>query len=121
MPQVQSFAQRLSSAVAAAMAAAGIALSAYAAHAALDAEGARRVGNAALFLLVQGAAGAALLPQAGDGWTRAAIRMQMGGCLLFSLSLLAKQWLGWPSTLAPAGGMAMIAGWLWLAVQRMRR
>ncbi len=113
--------QRIPSAIAALMAAAGIALSAYAAHAALDAEGARRVGNAALFLLVQGATGAALLPRANGRGEQGAILLQIAGCLLFSTSLVAKQWLGWPSTLAPAGGMAMIAGWLWLAVLRLWR
>ncbi|PNS09713.1 DUF423 domain-containing protein [Solilutibacter silvestris] len=110
---------RIPSVVAALMAAAGIALSAYAAHAPLDAEGARRVGNAALFLLVQGVAGSVLLPQASGSGERGAILLQIAGCLVFSISLVAKQWLGWPSTLAPAGGMAMIAGWLWLAVRRM--
>ena len=113
--------QRSASALAAVMAAAGIALSAYASHAALDAEGARRVGNAALFLLVQGAAGSALLPRACGRGERGAILLQVAGCLVFSASLLVNQWLGWPSTLAPAGGMAMIAGWLWLAALRMRR
>lgn len=113
-------AQRFASAIAAVMAAAGIALSAYAAHASLDAEGARRIGNAALFLLVQGAAAAAMLPNATGYWVRGAIVLQVAGCLLFSGSLVAKQWLGWPSTLAPAGGMAMIAGWLWLSALRLR-
>lgn len=108
------------SAIAAMMAAAGIALSAYAAHASLDAEGARRIGNAALFLLVQGTVGAAMLPHAHSKGERGAILLQIAGCLLFSVSLVAKQWLGWPSTLAPAGGMAMIAGWLWLAALRLR-
>ena len=117
---VSTFPNRIASATAAVMAGAGIALSAYAAHATLDAEGARRVGTAALFLLVQGAAASALLPPAAGRGERGAILLQIAGCLLFSASLLAKQWLGWPSTLAPAGGMAMIAGWLWLAVSRMR-
>ncbi len=120
MPVSNAF-QRIPSVIAALMAAAGIALSAYAAHATLDAEGARRIGNAAVFLLVQGAAGSAMLPQAAGKGERGAILLQIAGCLLFSLSLVAKQWLGWPSTLAPAGGMAMIAGWLWLAAQRLWR
>lgn len=118
---VQTAIQRVASAIAALMAAGGIALSAYAAHATLDAEGARRIGGAALFLLVQGAAGSAMLPHAGGRGERGAILLQLAGCLLFSISLVAKQWLGWPSTLAPAGGMAMIAGWLWLAALRLWR
>ncbi|MBS0217201.1 MAG: DUF423 domain-containing protein [Proteobacteria bacterium] len=118
---VQTTIQRAAAAVAALMAATGIALSAYAAHAALDAEGARRIGGAALFLLVQGAAGSAMLPHASARGERGAILLQIAGCLLFSLSLIAKQWLGWPSTLAPAGGMTMIAGWLWLAALRLWR
>lgn len=117
---VPTLVQRSASAASAVMAAAGIALSAYAAHATLDAEGARRIATAALFLLVQGAAASALLPQAAGRGLRGAIVLQLAGCLLFSASLLAKHWLGWPSTLAPAGGMAMIIGWLWLAALRMR-
>lgn len=120
MPTSTAF-QRIPSAIAALMTGAGIALSAYAAHAPLDPEGARRIGSAALFLLVQGAAGSALLPQAASRGERGAIQLQIAGCLLFSTSIVARQWLGWPSTLAPAGGMAMFAGWLWLAAQRLWR
>lgn len=118
MPHSQPAVQRIPSTLAALMAAAGIALSAYAAHATLDAEGAKRIGNAALFLFVQGVAGSAMLPHAVGKGERCAIGLQIAGCLLFSLSLVAKQWLGWPSTLAPAGGTVMIAGWLWLAALR---
>src|SRR5690606_20181477 len=43
------------------------------------------------------------------------------GLLLFAGSLLGKALAGWPSTLAPAGGVLLMAGWLILAVSAFRQ
>jgi uncharacterized membrane protein YgdD (TMEM256/DUF423 family) len=93
--------------------AAGVALSAAAAHA-----GGGNLGTAATMLLAHApvlvAVGLAGKGRA-LGW---AALLLLAGVLLFAGDLLARHWLGgrlFPFA-APAGGVAMIAGWLAIAV-----
>ncbi|GAB1595408.1 DUF423 domain-containing protein [Lysobacter claricitrinus] len=99
--------------------ASGVGLSAYAAHAATgDAQ--RWLYTAAAMALVHGIALVAYAPRR----SRAGGFAQVGfvlGVLLFSGSLVAAHALGWPTPLAPAGGMLLIAGWLLVAVERASR
>jgi uncharacterized membrane protein YgdD (TMEM256/DUF423 family) len=46
--------------------------------------------------------------------------LMLAGMLLFCGSLVGAAFADAPSTLAPAGGLAMIAGWLLLAADRLR-
>lgn len=101
------------------LAAVAVALSAYAAHAA---EGAAqsRLHTAALFAFGHGVAFVGLAPLVQGRWRLgAAIALQLG-VLLFSGSLIANVLLGWPTTLAPTGGLLLIAGWLAWAFAALR-
>lgn len=98
-------------------AAAGVALSAYAAHAALGEE-ASRLQTAALFAFGHGAALSALAHVPGNRSMRIALSAIAAGVLLFSGSLAGRALMQWPSTLAPFGGVLLIAGWLLYAVGR---
>lgn len=96
-----------------------VALAAYAAH---GAEGAAqgRLLQAAAFAFGHGLALAALAPLAPAGLARVSLAAMLAGVLLFSGSLAAGALLGWPTTLAPAGGMLMIGGWLVHGWRRLR-
>jgi uncharacterized membrane protein YgdD (TMEM256/DUF423 family) len=100
-------------------AAAGVALSAYAAHA-VDADARASLSSAALFALVHGIALAALSRQ-----TRrigmVALAALLLGTLLFSGSLVGAHFFALPTRPAPVGGMLMIGGWLLYAVDAFRR
>ena len=101
------------------LAAIAVALSAYAAHAA---EGAAqlRLHTAAVFAFGHGVAFVALAPQVQGRWRLgASIALQLG-LLLFSGSLIANVLLGWPTALAPTGGLLLIAGWLAWAIAALR-
>lgn len=98
------------------LAAAGVALSAYAAHA----DGAARLQSAALMALVHGAALAALGGRAHRGLGRAALLALALGTLLFAGTLLGAQLAGWSTRPAPAGGLLMIGGWLLYAIDALR-
>ena len=113
-------AHRTLTAVGAVLAAAGVALSAYAAHAA---EGVARANlqSAALFALVHGVALAALSRQTPHRLGTAALSMLLIGVLLFSGSLVAAHFFGAPTRLAPAGGSLLILGWLLYAADAFRR
>jgi len=101
------------------LAAAAVALSAYAAHgAAQDAQG--RLQIAAVFAFGHGIALAALGPRAARRSGTVALAALLLGTLLFSGSLAAAQLFGTPTQLAPAGGMLLIAGWLLLAADALR-
>ncbi|WP_162823776.1 DUF423 domain-containing protein [Lysobacter sp. TY2-98] len=97
----------------------GVGLSAYAAHAATgDAQHA--LYTAAAMALVHAVALVSYAP----GRSRAGSLAQFAfalGVLLFSGSLVGAHVLGWPTRLAPAGGMILIAGWLFAAVERSSR
>lgn len=99
---------------------AGVALSAYAAHGA-EASVRANLQSAALFALVHGVALAALSRQTPRRAGTIALWMLAVGVLLFSGSLTAAHVFATPTTLAPIGGMLMIAGWLLYAVDALRR
>ena len=102
------------------MAAAAIALSAYAAHgAAGDAQASLQLAGG--FALVHGVALAGLAPRAGRGWARAALQAMLLGAWLFCGSLAAAHFFGTPTLLAPLGGGLMILAWLVVAIDAMRR
>jgi len=101
-------------------AAAAVALSAYAAHAAQGPAQAR-LQTAALFAFGHGLALAVLAPLATRGSTRLALAMLYAGMLLFAGSLVLNVLAQWPTTLAPFGGILLIAGWLLYAVDALRR
>jgi uncharacterized membrane protein YgdD (TMEM256/DUF423 family) len=98
------------------LAAASIALSAYASHAS-HGPGQARLQLATVFAFGHGLALAALAPQQPARRLRQlALYALAGGVVLFSGSLAASVLASWPTTLAPFGGMLMIGGWLALAV-----
>ncbi|TWT21342.1 DUF423 domain-containing protein [Luteimonas marina] len=101
------------------LAAAAVALSAYAAH---GAEGGARTGlqTAALFAFGHGLALVAL-PRAGQSRTMlAALAMLLAGTLLFSGALVSKYLFDGPSATAPFGGSVLILGWLLCAVSVLK-
>ncbi len=99
-----------------------VALAAYAAHASgLDAETRAGLSNACLIALAHGVALAALGPLAVRRMALLGLAAIGLGTLLFTGSVAAAA-LGWgPSTLAPAGGVLMIVGWLAHALGQWRR
>lgn len=101
-------------------AACAVALSAYAAHAVQGADQ-TRLQTAAFFAFGHGVAMAALAPAASRGLARFGLALLCLGVLLFSGSLTFKVIAQWPTTLAPLGGMLLIAGWALYAVDAMRR
>lgn len=102
------------------LAAAGVGLSAYAAHAS-DLAARPGLQSAALMALVHGVALAALVPHAARRTGLTALAMLLVGVLLFSGSLAAAHALGTPTRLAPAGGSLLILGWLLYAADALRR
>lgn len=112
--------QRTFAATGALLAAAGSALSAYAAHAV---EGAARASlqSAALFALVHGIALAAFSRQTPHRIGIVALAALLLGTLLFSGSLVGAHVWSLPTRLAPVGGMLMIGGWLLYALDAFRR
>lgn len=102
------------------LAAAGIALAAYAAHGAIGA-GRAPLQMAALFAFGDGIALAALAPRAVRPLARIALAALLFGVLLFSGSLAAAHFFGMPVTLAPYGGGLMILAWLVYAADGLRR
>lgn len=101
-------------------AACAVALSAYAAHAA-QGEDQARLHTAAFFAFGHGVALAAMAPAAVRGLARFGLASLFLGALLFSGSLVLKVLAQWPTTLAPLGGMLLIAGWVLYAVDAMRK
>ena len=101
-------------------ASAGVALSAYAAHA-VDAGARGSLQSAALFALVHGVALAALPRQASRRTGLFALSMLALGTLFFSGSLVAAHAFGMPTRLAPFGGILLILGWIVFAIDAIRR
>ena len=102
------------------LAAASIALAAYASHGVGGAVQARLM-LAAVFGFGHGLALAALAPLAVRWVARIALFGWLIGTLLFSGSLAASHFLGASTALAPIGGSVLILAWLLLAVDAMRR
>lgn len=101
-------------------AAAAVALSAYATHAA-QGEARSQLQTAALFAFGHGIALAALAPFTRDLLGRLALLAVWLGVLLFSGSVVGHVLAQWPATLAPSGGTLLIAGWLLFAIDLLRR
>lgn len=97
-----------------------VALGAYASHG-LQGEAAGRAGLAALFLFGHGLALQLLLREARGRLRLIAAGAMLLGVLLFAGSLCAAVFLGWPTRLAPAGGLLLIASWLLIAIDSFRR
>lgn len=103
------------------LAAASVALAAYAAHAA-DPAARASLQSAVSFAFGHGIALAALSPWCQRPAAALALALLLLGTLLFSGSLAAAHFLGSPTTLAPAGGMLMMAAWLgWALTILVRR
>ena len=117
---VSNSGSRALTACGAVLAAAGIALSAYAAHGA-SGEGKEPLQMAALFAFGHGIALAAIAPRPARPLARIALVAMLVGALLFSGSLTAAQFLGAPTMLAPYGGGMMILAWLVFAIDALRR
>ncbi len=113
-------AHRILAASGALLAAAGVGLSAYAAHAA-EAVPRGSLQSAALFALVHGIALAALSRQTPHRFGTTALWMLLIGVLLFSGSLVAAHFFATPTGLAPIGGSLLILGWLLYAADALRR
>lgn len=97
-----------------------VALGAYASHG-LEGEAAGRAGLAALFLFGHGLALQLLMRDAAGRLRALAGGTMLSGLLLFAGSLCAAVFLGWPTRLAPAGGLLLIAAWLMIALDTFRR
>ena len=112
-------ATRMLGAAGSVLAAFAVGLAAYAAH---GAEGAAqlRLAQAAAFAFGHGLALAALAPSVVRPLGRLALAALLLGVLLFAGSLVGGALRGWPTTLAPAGGMLMIGGWLLHGWTRLR-
>ena len=102
------------------VAAAAVALAAYAAHG-TEGVAQARLQQAAWLALAHGVALAALAPRAAGGPERLALSLLLSGVVLFCGSLAAAHWLGTPTSLAPVGGVLLIAGWLAYAAAMLRR
>jgi uncharacterized membrane protein YgdD (TMEM256/DUF423 family) len=102
------------------LAAAAIALSAYAMHAA-GAQVGVHLQMAALFAFGHGVALAMLAPTVVRGLARVALAAMLLGVLMFSGSLLAAHLFGAPTRLVPYGGGFMILAWLLFAADAVRR
>jgi uncharacterized membrane protein YgdD (TMEM256/DUF423 family) len=100
-------------------AAAAVALSAYAVHAA-EGPAQARLQTAAIFAFGHGLALALLAPATHRRLGRCALLALYLGVLLFCGSLVFNALAQWPTTLAPLGGMLLIGGWLLLAIDLLR-
>ena len=107
-------------AVAAVLAAASVALLAYASHGS-EGEAQARLQTAAVFGFGHGVAIAALAPRSGRRLARLALFALLAGVVLFSGSLVLNVFAQVPTALAPFGGGLLIGGWLLWAVDAVRR
>ena len=103
------------------LAAASIGLSAYASHGVSEALAQSQLNTAALYAFGHGVVlvglGASSVNQLGRG----ALYVLLVGTLLFSGSLVGNVLMHWPTTLAPAGGITLMGGWVLLALSALRR
>lgn len=111
---------RILAACGALLAAAAVAASAYAAHAAqgLDQQ---RLHSAALFAFGHGIALTALVPRRPRAFRTLALFVLLLGTLVFSGSLALAVFAGMPTRFAPIGGGLMIVAWLLYAIDALRR
>jgi len=111
---------RLLPAAGALLAAAAVALSAYAAHAA-QAPDVQRLHSAALFAFGHGIALAALVPRRPRMFRTLALVLLLLGTIVFSGSLAGAAFAGMTTRFAPIGGSMMILAWVLYAVDALRR
>lgn len=109
---------RAAAALAALLAALSIGLGAYAAHAGIGRD-AERLALAALYLMFHSLAVLGLLGRRG-GLLAICRWGLLAGSLLFCGSLVGAALAGWPSTLAPLGGITLILSWLLLGIALLR-
>lgn len=107
-------------AAAAVLAAACVALLAYASHGS-EGEAQARLQTAAMFGFGHGVAIAALAPWSRRRLARLALLTLLAGVLLFSGSLVLNVFAQGSTALAPFGGGLLIGGWLLWAVDAVRR
>ncbi|KFN49732.1 DUF423 domain-containing protein [Arenimonas composti] len=118
-PRLPASAARRLAALGAVACAFAVGLAAYASHG-LDGAAAQRGGIAAAFFFAHGLALLLLAPGAGR-LRLAALALLAFGMLLFAGSLAAAALAGWPTRLAPAGGLSLMAAWLIIAGDALRR
>lgn len=97
-----------------------VAFGAYAAHG-LEAHASARMQPALFYLFLHGLAVVLLARRRRSRLELAALGCWSAGMLLFCGSLIAAVLLRWPTTLAPLGGILLIAGWLWQAIAAICR
>ncbi|MCY1551033.1 hypothetical protein D9M68_873320 [compost metagenome] len=102
-------------------AAAAVGLSAYASHGVGTGLAQSHLQTAALFAFGHGLALAALAPGTTRRMGKAALCLLLLGTLLFSGSLMAGALGGLGTRLAPAGGITLMLGWLLWALDAVRR
>lgn len=102
-------------------AAVAVGLSAYASHGVGDATAQSHLQTAALFAFGHGVALAALAAGTTRRMGKAGLSLLLLGTLLFAGSLALGALGGASTRLAPAGGIALMAGWLLWAVDAVRR
>ncbi|MCL7714362.1 DUF423 domain-containing protein [Stenotrophomonas mori] len=103
------------------LAAAAVGLSAYAAHAADGPSMQSHLDTAALYAFGHGAVLAVLGPTSLNRFARVALYVLLLGVLLFSGSVAGGALGLWPTRLAPAGGTALMVGWVMLALSALKR
>ncbi|AKC85836.1 DUF423 domain-containing protein [Pseudoxanthomonas suwonensis] len=103
------------------LAALAIGLSAYAAHGIADAHARGNLQTASLYAFGHGAVLAVLAPAVARRLQWFALAGLLLGTLLFAGSLAGGALFGWPTRLAPFGGTLLMASWLLLAVDAVRR
>lgn len=103
------------------LAAASIGLSAYAAHGVSDPVAQQHLNMAALYAFAHGAVLAALGPRTQGAIAHLALYVLLLGVLLFAGSLVGGALWQWPTRLAPVGGTTLMAGWVLLAINALRR
>ena len=103
------------------LAALAIAASAYASHGIADGDARGNLQTASLYAFAHGAVLVALAQAPARRLRGLALGGLLLGTLLFAGSLAAGALLGWPTRLAPFGGTLLMASWLLLAVDAVRR
>lgn len=110
---------RLAGALGGLAAAVAVALGAYASHGA-EGRSQQWLQTAALYLLLHGLALLCLAPITQRRLGQGGLGLLAFGMLLFCGSLVGAALLGWPTRLAPFGGISLIVGWLLLGIDRLR-
>lgn len=103
------------------LAAGSVALGAYAAHGVADAQAQASLQTAVLYAFGHGISLAALAAGTTRRLGRAALYLLLAGTVLFSGSLALNAILQVGSGLAPFGGVALIAGWTIWGIDALRR